>query len=187
MALICPQCSAAMREVSAPATVGYCILLDQCAGCGGIWCDRWELYPLDAAAAAQLDAVDEAALATTTAATSATLDCPRCQRPLTRLSDASLPPNTVIHRCTGCDGMWLNRGMLRRVKSRPRPHGEALEAHLERLRRSLKDWPTVQNLDAAMAASPNPENDDDTDWRRELAYGGAWLVLRLLLRLILGL
>src|SRR6266853_692928 len=47
-----------MREVHAEATTGYCVLLDQCPACGGIWCDRWELYPVTGAAAAKIDRVD---------------------------------------------------------------------------------------------------------------------------------
>src|SRR5262249_5617218 len=58
----CPQCAATMREVQAAAAAGYCVLLDQCPACGGIWCDRWELYPVTRAAAEQIDRVDIAAL-----------------------------------------------------------------------------------------------------------------------------
>ena len=44
----CPHCAVTMREVTAHARTGYGLLLDQCPRCGGIWCDRWELFPLDA-------------------------------------------------------------------------------------------------------------------------------------------
>ena len=44
----CPHCAVTMDQVTAHARSGYCLILDQCRRCGGIWCDRWELYPLDA-------------------------------------------------------------------------------------------------------------------------------------------
>jgi Zn-finger nucleic acid-binding protein len=48
-----------MAEVMARAAPGSLIQLDQCRRCGGIWCDKWELFPLDGDEAGRLDAVDE--------------------------------------------------------------------------------------------------------------------------------
>ena len=41
----CPQCDVSMRQVTARAIRGSLIQLDQCAECGRIWCDKWELFP----------------------------------------------------------------------------------------------------------------------------------------------
>jgi hypothetical protein len=41
----CPQCDVSMRQVTARANPGSLIQLEQCAECGGIWCDKWELFP----------------------------------------------------------------------------------------------------------------------------------------------
>lgn len=39
----CPQCDVSMNSVAVRANPGSLIELDQCAQCGGIWCDKWEL------------------------------------------------------------------------------------------------------------------------------------------------
>jgi Zn-finger nucleic acid-binding protein len=105
-----------MSEARAEATTGYLIVLDQCPRCGGIWCDRWELYPVTAEAAVRLDAVDKEALWHPTAAATVPLECPRCRACMRRFRDPVLPPDAHIERCPNCDGMWLNRGELRRFK-----------------------------------------------------------------------
>jgi hypothetical protein len=60
----CPQCDISMNEVTARANPGSLIQLDQCAQCGGIWCDKWELFPIDPDQASRLDFVDEKLLST---------------------------------------------------------------------------------------------------------------------------
>jgi Zn-finger nucleic acid-binding protein len=126
-----------MNEVAASASVGYAIMLDQCPRCGGIWCDRWELYPLTAAAAARLDPVNQTALTQPTALNSGPLECPRCRARMRRFRDPSLPPDARIERCPNCDGMWLNRGELSRFFKHRYTSGDATrrltEAQLDRL------------------------------------------------------
>ena len=63
----CPHCAVAMREVAARTRSGYLVLLDQCSHCGGVWCDRWELFPLAPEEARRLDNVDEKLLHSATA------------------------------------------------------------------------------------------------------------------------
>lgn len=186
MALSCPQCGAAMNEVGAPASVGYSIILDQCPRCGGIWCDRWELYPLTAAAAAQLDPVNQAALAQPTAPRSEPLECPRCRARMRRFLDPSLPQGARIERCPNCDGMWLKRGELRRFKHRDAP-GSATrrptEAQLDRLAQATIPTAAVRRLaDAFDSAQPT---GDESDVRQDILAGTAWLIARTVLRLLL--
>jgi Zn-finger nucleic acid-binding protein len=179
-----------MNEVKAPAVTGYWLLLDQCPGCGGIWCDRWELYPLTAAAAQQLDSVDPAALAKPAASPRAPLTCPRCRARLAPFHDPALPADARIERCPNCEGIWLNRGELRRLKSRgataASPYRAANDAEINRLTQAVGDaqsWPTVHNLDTAM--NPALESEAPEDLRSELMKGAAWLILRAALRLLL--
>jgi Zn-finger nucleic acid-binding protein len=188
--LTCPQCAAQMNEVKAPATTGYWLLLDQCPGCGGIWCDRWELYPLTATAAQQLDRVDPAALSKPAASAGAPLICPRCRARLAPFHDRALPADARIERCPNCEGIWLNRGELRRLKNRGATaalrHPVADAAEINRLTRAVGDaqsWPTVHDLDTAM--NPAPESEPAEDLRPELMKGAAWLILRAALRLLL--
>jgi Zn-finger nucleic acid-binding protein len=184
MALTCPQCAIEMKEVKAVATTGYLLALDQCPRCGGIWTDRWEVFPLNAAAVERLDHVDAAALHGPVAAAPAVLECPRCRARLREFDDPTLPPDARIERCPNCEGMWFNRGELRRFKSRSPQRRPLAETELDRLTQAAtgaSQWPTVSNLDEAMRPSePTPD-----DVRGELVAGAAWLVTRAALRLLL--
>jgi Zn-finger nucleic acid-binding protein len=182
MALNCPQCAASMNEVTAEAALGYLIVLDQCAHCGGIWCDRWELYPLTAAAAARLDRADQEALWQPLTAAKDVLVCPRCCARLSRFRDPALPPDAHIERCPNCNGIWLNRGALRRVKQRANAAPALTEAQLDRLATRTSGTP-VTSLSNAFDGTG--EAEDTGDVGRELTVSAAWLVARALLRLLL--
>jgi len=189
MALTCPQCAAEMREVKAQAKVGYWLVLDQCPQCGGIWCDRWELFPITASEAARLDTVDQAQLLQA-ASGAASGECPRCRARLHAFRDPALPRDARIERCPNCEGLWLNRGELRRIKGAPviRAYSPPKfdDAELDRLVQNIRDpqtAPTVTNLDAAWQNSGDPPAADDS--LRALASGAGWLVLRAALRLLL--
>ncbi len=186
-----------MREVKAEAKTGYLIILDQCPRCGGIWCDRWELYPVTAAAAERIDHVDETALHQATAAAGESLECPRCRARMFRFRDPSVPQDARIERCPNCDGMWLNRGELRQFKARAEaaatlgaPGTQAAQGgeELDRLtHRALdpKSWPTVSTLDDAFEGSGQAA--DDAEMRDQLESDALWLVARAALRLLLHL
>ena len=105
-----------MAEVKARATPGTLIQLDQCRQCGGIWCDKWELFPLDSEEAEKLDPIDEELLRSMVQLTKQTLYCPRCADELAIFADPLLPKNIQLQRCRHCDGLWLNRGQFRRYK-----------------------------------------------------------------------
>jgi Zn-finger nucleic acid-binding protein len=55
----CPQCKVPMKPVTARANPGSLIELDQCGQCGGIWCDKWELFPIQADESARLEPADQ--------------------------------------------------------------------------------------------------------------------------------
>jgi Zn-finger nucleic acid-binding protein len=188
MALPCPHCAVDLREVKAEASSGYLLLLDQCTRCGGIWCDRWELFPLSAAAAQRIDAVDADALyAPPAPSKQEPLACPRCRARMALFHDAVLPADARIDRCLNCEGLWLNRGELRRLKplrasERPRP----TPAEVERVASVIgppRTWSTVTHLDDAMQERDPEEGNAEVG--RELLSGAGWLALRALLRLLL--
>jgi len=190
MALTCPECAVTMNEVKAEAKIGYLIQLDQCPRCGGIWCDRWEVFPLTVAAVEGLDTVDANALRTPTGPVPEVLRCPRCRARMAVFRDPALPQFACIQRCLNCEGMWFNRGELRRFKAGS-THASATaaglkDAEIDRVVGAIGDrrtWSTVHNLDTAMSAPP-PEDSPETV-RRELASGAAWMVARALVRLLL--
>ena len=181
-----------MREVKAQAKLGYYVSLDQCVDCGGIWCDRWELFPITTAEAVRIDGVDRAALSSVVGSTVAELRCPRCRARLRPFHDPALPADARIDRCPNCEGMWLNRGELRRFKERGHneetSHGTASASDAERLAARLlsdgKSVPTVRNLDGAFRPV---EEAAAEDVRGAVVTGAAWLIIRMLLRLLLHL
>jgi Zn-finger nucleic acid-binding protein len=115
--LRCPQCDVPMNEVTVRANPGSLIQLDQCHRCGGIWCDKWELFPIDPDEAERLDSLDEKLLAALTEPVPKTFYCPRCTSKLARLKEPLLPEEIVLQRCSRCEGIWLNCGQMTRYKS----------------------------------------------------------------------
>lgn len=183
-----------MNEVKAEVKSGYLVILDQCRQCGGMWCDRWELYPVTAAAAERIDPVDQTALQQPTSSADQPLECPRCRARMFRFRDPRLPPDARIERCPNCDGMWLNRGELRRFKEQagsPEPARAAAQPpvedeELDRLtHRALdpKSWPTVTTLGDAVDGSP--QQADGGELRSQLKSDALWLIARTALRLLL--
>ena len=112
----CPQCDVPMNQGIAHANPGSLIQLDQCRRCGGIWCDKWELFPIDPEEAERLDALDGKLLVAPAGQVSKTLYCPRCTNKLARLKEPLLPEEIVLQRCSRCEGIWLNRGQMTRYK-----------------------------------------------------------------------
>src|SRR6185295_9504392 len=112
--LLCPGCGSLLKQVSAEANYGRFLLLDQCAGCGGIWFDTWELYYLKNEEANRLDPVDREKLLTLSSFKKGPDQCPRCEVDLEPFQDPVLPKDARIERCSKCNGLWLNRGDLHR-------------------------------------------------------------------------
>lgn len=184
----CPHCAVPMKAVTARARSGYYIVLDQCPRCGGLWCDRWELFPIASAEADRLDPVDEHQLRTAAASPAGTGLCPRCRTPLLGFHDPAIPADARIERCRQCDGLWLNRGELHRIKHQhPDPAPPATSEVLDKLVQacgSQATWATVPNLDSALREAAPAAAPDDV--REQLWDSAGWLVLRGLIRLLLG-
>lgn len=178
-----------MNQVTVRANPGSLIQLDQCQRCGGIWCDKWELFPIDPDEAERLDAVDGKLLATPAEQVSKTLYCPRCTGKLTGLKEALLPADIVLQRCVRCDGIWLNRGQMTRYKNyqkSTRLHKMGVASAIQKLPEACqnpKSW--VLTGTNGMFAYPQGIEAD-----REAApqsVGGAFkFILQTLVRMVLG-
>jgi Zn-finger nucleic acid-binding protein len=175
-----------MQEATARARTGYLIVLDQCGQCGGVWCDRWELFPLSSEEARRLDPVEAERLHAATNTPDAAGRCPRCETELRRFRDPLLPADARIERCPVCDGMWLNRGELRRMKAAAPEKSTATPADIERLASTLgaaAAWSKVTDIDGALHDLDEPASDAAAT-RSALWTASAWIALQALLRLL---
>lgn len=189
MIIRCPACGVDMTEVSARANPGTLIILDQCGRCGGIWCDRWELFPIDADEAERIDPIDQNLLQRPTRAAKTKLYCPRCTAPLAIMADPLLPEDILLERCTRCDGIWLNRGSFRKYKNfqaqtRKKKLGtKAIVNKIPAVYQNPDSW-VVAGTKGIYAHPRGPSEDDDI---LNKSIGSATkLVLRSLVRMVLG-
>ena len=186
----CPECQREMSEVVLPANPGQLIVLDQCPTCGGIWCDKWELFPLDSAAAEKLERVDEAKLRRPAVAEAPEeLFCPRCTAKLLAAHDPSLPADLLLRRCFKCDGIWLNRGQLTQFKAhqlnvrRKRSGSEALASQVSAVMQDPKSW--VVTGTEGMFAYPQGE-EENVETVGESLKSAAKLIVQALARMLVG-
>lgn len=188
--LECPQCNRRMAEVVAKAAPGSLIQLDQCGNCGGIWCDKWELFPVDPDEAGRLDPIDEKLLREAVRLPKKRLYCPRCADELATCADPILPKNIQFQRCRHCDGLWLNRGQFRRYKEYQsstrlrKMSGEKIAAKLPQVYADPKSW--VVTGTGGIFAYPRGAEDDDALVDQSVK-GAVQLVLQSLARMLFGL
>ena len=187
--LHCPQCDREMAEVMAGANPGSLIQLDQCGKCGGIWCDKWELFPIDPEEADRLDPLNENLLRDALPLQRKTLYCPRCADELRIFADPILPKEIQLQRCRHCDGIWLNRGQFHRYKDfqkgtrAEKMPMETIAAKLPEVYANPKSW--VVTGTKGIYAYPRGEEEGDDLVGKSLG-GAAKLVLQALVRMILG-
>ena len=185
----CPQCAISMREVTARANPGALIQLDQCPKCGGIWCDKWELFPIDPDEAERLDDVDEALLASQVKLPRRSLFCPRCTARLQVCKDPAMPEDLLLERCLRCDGIWLNRGELKRYKRHQQKvrleklGADAILKKIPEVYQDPKSW-VVMGTRGMMAY---PRHSQEEALGSPITLNGVFrMILQTLLRLTLG-
>jgi Zn-finger nucleic acid-binding protein len=179
-----------MNEVTAHANPGQLIILDQCPKCGGIWCDKWELFPIQAEEASRLDPVDDRLLRELRPIDDKKkLYCPRCTAQLLSAKDSALPPDLQLRRCLKCDGIWLNRGQFTRFKAEQQKIRANKMAHaklagkLTEMVQDPKSW--VVTGTKGMFAYPRGE-EESNETIQETVKNAAKLVLQTLARMLIG-
>jgi Zn-finger nucleic acid-binding protein len=105
-----------MKKVYTKIKWGKLIRLNQCPSCGGIWFDKWELYPITKQEAKKINKANVRKLRKVTPIISTVVSCPKCHLKLTVFKDPNLPSQLQIDRCNKCGGLWLNRGELQEYK-----------------------------------------------------------------------
>jgi Zn-finger nucleic acid-binding protein len=179
-----------MNEVTAHANPGQLIILDQCPKCGGIWCDKWELFPIRTDEAARLEIADEKLLREPQPIDDQkTIYCPRCTANLLAAKDPALPPDLQLRRCLKCDGIWLNRGQFTRFKAQQQKRRGAMLGS-DRLANKLTDviqdpkaW-VVTGTKGMFAYPRGAEESNETI--RDSAKNAAKLVLQTIARMLIG-
>jgi Zn-finger nucleic acid-binding protein len=188
----CPQCKLSMHAVTARADPGTLIQLDQCRKCGGIWCDKWELFPIDADDAKRLDVapdVDDTLLTASVTTPRRTLYCPRCTAVLERCKDPALPADLLFERCSRCDGIWLNRGQMARYKFHQRKirmdrmGRETMIQKIPEIYDDPKAW--VVKGTRGMMAYPRMADNSTADIESD-TRGAIKTILQALVRLVIG-
>ena len=185
----CPQCKIPMKAVMVRANPGTLIQLDQCRRCGRIWCDKWELFPIDPEEASRVDSVDETLLVTPAEPMKKTLYCPRCTARLQTCRDPLLPEDLQFQRCQRCDGIWLNRGQFSRYKGyqkktrREKMGAETIVQKIPEMYQNSKSW-VVTGTQGIFAF---PQGAEEKERAVESTLGGAFrLILQTLVRMALG-
>ena len=108
----CPKCRDSLKQKGKPDTdeFGF-VVVDVCPTCQGVWLDKGELSRLNHSLWVGIDdyefrEANEDHLQ---------IECPRCDVTMRTVSPSSLK-ELVIDRCPGCEGFWLDRGELDRVR-----------------------------------------------------------------------
>jgi hypothetical protein len=129
----CPVCDTKLEQV----TVGA-VQFDVCkSGCGGIFCDNFELQRVDEPnedAGELLGDIENAKPLHRDAAQR--LRCPKCQDVPMKLHFFSVKQQVQVDECPACSGIWLDCGELRSVRSQYRTEEErkqAVEAYFDTL------------------------------------------------------
>jgi len=185
--LICPGCGGPLGHVRAEANYGRVLLLDQCADCGGVWFDRWELYFALPASLLSLREMDGAGFSGPNPAKKGTGECPKCGRELIGFTDPMLPGDAEIDRCERCNGLWLNRGGLEKYANHKASFagkgasaGPATELKvLENLQKVLDTSRMVAPPQAPALSGEEPPIET-----RELLKDMGFLILQSLVRLV---
>ncbi len=121
----CPKCDYVLKHFELQES----ITLDLCQGCKGIWYDKGEL------GFQQELEHDVPALASAQKASKETdYPCPRCKTHLEEVEYCE-GEHLLVDRCPSCEGIFLDRGELRKVE-----HIAAkVESFAARFGRALKD------------------------------------------------
>jgi Zn-finger nucleic acid-binding protein len=181
----CPQCELPMKPVTARGNPGSLIELDQCPQCGGIWCDKWELFPIQADEATRLEPADQELLRAPVPLITKELFCPRCTARMSPVKEPALGADVQFQRCLRCEAIWLNRGQFTHYKGhqkklRGKRMGAEAAGKLQKLAPDTKSWVVTgtKGMFAYPAGQETIETRDDS-WDSIAA-----LVLDRLLRMV---
>ncbi|MCK4781878.1 zf-TFIIB domain-containing protein [Candidatus Parcubacteria bacterium] len=190
----CPDCGTKLNKVYTKSEYGTAIELNQCPSCGGIWFDKWELYPLSREKAKHIDKLNLGKLHHRNPVKQDVKLCPLCKQKLEVFKDPNLPKDFEIERCLKCGGLWLNQGETikykkyqeeKRKKSKRKAKtvkNKKLEKDIERLLELHRSPNTLGKAAKFLSTPLNPNTKENVTAEKVVSITGT--LLNLLLRLI---
>ena len=94
---------------------GADVELNQCPGCGGVWCDDLEMHRVSPRSVRSLNKLNAKKLQKLVPIKK-NLTCPKCRGSLKEFKDPYFPKQIKLEHCYDCGGFWLNRGELLQFK-----------------------------------------------------------------------
>lgn len=125
--LKCPDCDNSLHKVITSTQYGTRIKLDQCGGCGGIWFDSLELYPLSEGEIERIENIELNKLQESKFLGGGSKTCPKCAVALQNFKDPNFPKTLVVENCPQCGGIWMNRGEATEFKKWQEEKKKSLE------------------------------------------------------------
>lgn len=129
----CPVCSSQLEQ-----TMVGSVQFDVCrSGCGGIFCDNFELQKVDEPAEDAAELLGEIEGPKKFHRDPALrLKCPKCQDVVMMQHFHSVKHKVTVDECPACRGIWLDCGELRQIRSEFKTEAErrqAAQAYFDRL------------------------------------------------------
>ncbi len=142
------------------------VTVDVCqSGCGGVWCDRFELDKLvDLGADSEIDALAAERDPARSTDRGERPCCPRCGVPMMRRLFS--PQRRVeVEECPACAGFWLDSGELEQIRA-PLKHLVAREPDEERRKETVAAAArTFDDQFAPLLSKALPESVEETEPR----------------------
>lgn len=135
----CPKCGSGFKHLVITTTPGYGgtalnnermaeqIEVDQCLSCNGVWFSAEELNEF---MKEKIFLVHSSKVAESNKYYKATGACPKCEKPMQQVPFK----NVVVDRCSICQGVWFDGGLLDRVEKANFGFGEMWRLVLDRVR-----------------------------------------------------
>ncbi len=133
----CPNCDLKLEKVVAKSHYGVDVELNQCPGCGGVWCDDLEMHRVSPKSARSLGKLNAKKLQKLVPIKKK-LVCPRCRGPLKEFKDPYFPKQIKLEHCFSCGGFWLNRGELLQFKDWQKKKAEITEQGTVKIDKELE-------------------------------------------------
>lgn len=138
--MYCPQCHALLKTIEYEG-----VEIETCSGCQGEWLDDGELGHVAQAREVLFNKEERRAIAAATKISGVRLEdvdrdltCPKCGGQTDAINYGG-DTGIIIDRCTGCRGIWLDRGELEKIQMLVEGWDDGLEDDLKQYGPRLRE------------------------------------------------